>query len=61
MLHIKNLPCEQVDYYIFNVLGQEKTNGSTSGSISVAGLEKGLYFLQIKGKDFCKTTKFVVK
>ena len=61
MLYIKNLPCKQVDYYIFNVLGQEIDNGSSCGSISVAGLEKGLYFLQIKSKDFCETTKFIVK
>ena len=61
VLYIKNLPCERVDYTIFNLLGQEVAAGSSCGILSVAGLEKGLYFLQIKGKDFCETTKFVVK
>ena len=47
VLCLKNLPCEVVDYSIFNVLGQKVAEGSSSGSISVAGLEKGLYFLQV--------------
>ena len=49
MLYLKNLPCETVKYSIFNVLGQEVTTGSSSGSISVVGLKKGIYFLQLKG------------
>ena len=61
VLHMKNLPCERVDYSIFNVLGQEVASGSSCGTLSVAGLEKGIYFLQIKGKNFCESTKFVVK
>ena len=61
VLHIKNLPCETVNYSIFNVLGQKVTSGSSHGSISVAGLEKGLYVLQIKGEKFLETAKFVVK
>ena len=61
VLYLKNLPCERVDYSIFNVLGQEVTAGASCGTISVAGLEKGLYFLQIKGENLRKTTKFVVQ
>ena len=61
VLYLKNLPCQQVDYSIFNVLGQEVATGSSSGTISVATLEEGLYFLQIKGEDFCRTAKILVK
>ena len=61
MLYLKNLPSETVQYSIFNVLGQEVTAGSTNGSISVAGLKKGVYFLQIKGENYHKTVKFIVK
>ncbi len=60
VLYMKNLPCDRVNYSVFNVLGQKVTKGSTSGSISVVGFEKGLYFLQIKGEGFCETVKFVV-
>lgn len=61
VLYLKNLPCEQVNYSIFNILGQEIMNGSTSGAIPVADLENGFYFLQIKGKGYQKTAKFVVR
>lgn len=61
VLYIKNLPCERMEYFIFNVLGQEVATGSSSGAISVEGLEKGIYFLQIKDEGCCKTAKFVVK
>ena len=61
VLHLKNLPCETVEYFIFNVLGQKVAVGSSSGTISVTGLEKGLYFLQVKGEGICETAKFVVK
>ena len=61
VLYLKNLPCERVDYSVFNVLGQEVTTGSSCGTISVAALEKGLYLLQIKGENFRKTVKFTVK
>ncbi len=61
VLYMKNLPCEQVEYAIFNVLGQQVTQGSSCGAISVAALEKGLYFLQIKGEDYSQTAKFIVK
>ena len=61
ILHINNLPCQEVDYAIFNVLGQKVTSGSSSGTISVAELEKGFYVLQIKGEKFLETTKFMVK
>ena len=58
---MKNLPSETVDYTIFNVLGQKVMVGSSSGTISVAGLEKGIYFMQVKGEGICETAKFVVK
>ena len=61
LLYVKNLPCEQVDYSIFNILGEEVAVGSSCGTISVAALEQGLYFLQIKGENCQKTAKFIVK
>jgi hypothetical protein len=61
VLYLRNLPCETVDYAMFNVLGQEVASGSSRGTISVAGLEKGIYILQIKGEKFLKTAKFIVK
>ena len=61
VLYMKNLPYEVVDYSVFNVLGQKVAAGSSSGAISVAELEKGLYVLQIKGEKFLETAKFIVK
>lgn len=60
-LHIKNLPCEEVDYAIFDVSGRMVAAGTSNGSISVAGLQKGIYLLQIKGEKLLKTAKFMVK
>ena len=61
VLHLKNLPSEKVEYSIFNLMGQEVAAGLSSGTISVAGMEKGIYFLQVKGEGACETAKFVVK
>ena len=61
VLYVKNLPCEAVEYSIFNVLGQKVMAGFSSETISVTGLGNGLYFLQVKGENFCETAKFVVK
>jgi Peptidase C10 family. len=61
VLHIDNLPFEEVDYSIFNIMGQKVAAGSTSGSVSVADLAKGLYILQVKGDKYLKTAKFTVK
>ena len=61
VLYIKNLPGEQVDYSIFNVLGKMVISGSSNGTIYVSGLDKGLYVLQIRGEKFSKTAKFIVK
>ena len=61
ILYLKNLPCEVVEYDIFNVLGQKVTTGSTSGTIPVVELEQGLYVLQIKGEKTLETVKFIVK
>lgn len=61
VLNLKDFSCEQVEYSIFNVLGQEITSGISQGTISVAELEEGVYLLQIKGEKFIKTTKFIVE
>ena len=61
VLYIKNQPSETAEYSIFNVLGQQMTAGYTNGTISVAGLEKGIYILQIKDDDQIKTAKFAVR
>ena len=61
VLHINNLPCDEVDYSIFNMLGQTVNAGTTSGTVCVADLEKGIYFLQINGEKLLETVKFIVK
>ena len=61
VLYVKNLPCETMEYSIFNVLGQKVASGSSNGSISVAELKKGLYLLQIKSDKVLETVKFIVK
>ena len=60
ILYIKNLPCEVVDYAIFNTLGQMVTAGTSDGSISVSDLQKGIYVLRVKGAKQVETVKFVV-
>lgn len=61
VIYLKNLPCENAEYSIFNVMGQKVMSGNSDGMISVAELEKGIYFLQIEGEGDRKTAKFVVK
>ena len=61
VFYMKGLPYEQVEYSIFNVLGQEMATGTSSGTIPVVTLEHGLYFLQVKCEGFRKTAKFIVK
>ena len=61
ILYLNNISCGQVNYSIFNVLGQEVTNGISCGTISVADLEKGVYFLQVNGKNLRETVKFAVE
>lgn len=61
LLYLKELPSETVEYAIFDVSGRMVSAGTSNGSISVAGLEKGLYVLQIKGEKQVSTAKFVVK
>ena len=61
VLYMRNIPCKTVEYSIFNVLGQKVTTGSSDGVIPVAGLEQGLYVLQIKGGNTFETAKFIVK
>lgn len=60
-LVVKEISLEVFEYSIFNVIGQEVSNGFSSGTISVMELESGVYLLQIKEEDVIKTTKFVVK
>ena len=59
VLFLKNIPSEMVDYSIFNVLGQQVATGCSDGTINVAELEKGIYFLQIKDENVLKTAKFI--
>ncbi len=61
VLYLKDIPCEVVEYAIFNVMGQKVASGTTGGTISVAELRKGLYLLQIKGDKIQKIAKFVVR
>lgn len=61
VLYLKNLPCEAVDYAIFNMMGQKVKVGSTQGTIPIAELNKGIYLLQIEGNKYHETVKFVVK
>lgn len=61
ILYLKNLPGENVDFSIFNVLGQKVKAGISYGDISIAGIEKGIYFLQVNGENLQETAKFVVK
>lgn len=61
MLYLKNLPFEQVEYSVFNVMGQEVATGYSCGAIPVTGLGKGLYLLQIKGEKSIETAKFIVR
>lgn len=61
VLYLKGLPYAAVDYAIFNAMGQKVTGGITSGAISVAGLDRGVYLLQIGGNKTLETTKFVVR
>ncbi len=61
VLYLKDLPCAAVDYAIFNAMGQKVAGGTTSGTISVTDLEKGVYLLQIGDDKYLETTKFVVR
>ncbi len=61
VFYLKNLSSEAVEYSIFNALGQQVAAGSSRGTISVAGLGKGLYILQVKGGKSFEAVKFVVE
>ena len=56
-----NISCEEVEYSIFNIMGQEMSKGTSCGTVSVEELEPGLYFLQIKDKGLFKTARFAVE
>jgi hypothetical protein len=61
ILCLKGLPCEAVEYTIFNAMGQKVKAGSTNGTIAVAELGRGVYLLQIDGNNYLEKTKFVVR
>ena len=61
VLYIKDLPCQVVDYAIFNAMGQKVATGTTSGTVPVTGLGRGVYLLQVKADKRLETAKFVVK
>ena len=61
VIYIKNLPCEEVGYAIFNVMGQKVAAGISCGTVSVSALEQGIYFLQVRGEEFRETAKIIVK
>jgi len=61
VLYIKDLPCEAVEYAIYDVYGQKMAAGVSTGAIPVAELNKGVYLLQVRGDKFQKTAKFIVK
>ena len=60
-LCLKNIPAQSVEFSIFNTLGQKVMTGHTCGTISVSGLENGLYFVQVKSGNGQQTAKFVVR
>ena len=61
VLYLKGLPCESAAYAIYNAMGQKVAEDTTSGTIPVAELAKGVYLLQIKANEHLTTTKFIVK
>lgn len=61
LLCLENIPAPSAEFAIFNALGQDVMTGITSGTISVSALKKGLYFVQVKGDNWQKTAKFVVR
>ena len=61
VLYIKDLPCEAVEYAIYDVYGQKMAAGFSTGAIPVAELSKGVYLLQVRGDKLQKTAKFIVK
>lgn len=61
LICLENIPAQSAEFTIFNALGQDVMTGITSGTISVSALKKGLYFVQVKGDNWQKTAKFVVR
>ena len=58
VLYLKDLPCEEVAYAIYNVMGQRVAGGSSRGEIPVAELGKGVYLLQLEGEGYRGTSRF---
>ena len=58
VLYLKDLPCEEVEYAIYNVMGQRVAGGSSRGEIPVAELGKGVYLLQLEGEGYRGTSRF---
>lgn len=61
ILYINDITCEHVEYSIFNVIGQEVSNGSSFGGISVSELSEGIYIIQIKNEKFNRMSKFIIE
>lgn len=61
VIYVKLPHREQIEYSIYNVMGQKVTAGYSEGTISVADLEQGIYILQIRDDNSLETAKFVVK
>ena len=61
VLYMKNLPCDEVEYSIFNFVGQKVAAGVSCGTISVSELERGIYLLQVRGGETSETVKIVVR
>ena len=61
ILYLKDLSCEHVDYTIFNILGQKVSSGTSSGTISVGELERGVYSLLIQDEKSRRTARFIVE
>ena len=58
VLYLKDLPCEEVEYAIYNMMGQRVAGGSSRGEIPVAELGKGVYLLQLEGEGYRGTSRF---
>lgn len=61
ILCLKNLHGEAVDYAILNAMGRQVAAGTSSGTIPVADLQKGLYFLRVASRKRHVTVRFVVR
>ena len=61
VLVLKVFSCKAVDYAIYNAMGQKVAAGTSSGTIPVAEMERGIYILHVESEQYFGTAKFVVK